>query len=775
MTAFILEIAFTFLMGVIVVFFWWVGKVKELYRQAGWWYIVAAFLLLFLGHLLAVCEYIPSVQNFLAGAPPFLGIFLEHLFGHLLAVLLLAIGMVKWIPSVVALNEARRKLQQSHDELEKKVEERTEYLEKINQRMKREIEERALIEGELRKFKTVCDRANYGVAISNLKEEIVYCNREFARMHGYLPEKVVGKNLSVFHNGEQAPSVKRLVEKIRREGGFSGEEVWHARKDGSVFPTLMTGAVIRDAGERPFLLAATAIDISSRKKREEEMVRLSSALAGLAEMVLITGLDHRIIYANPAAEKILGYAPEELVGRPASDIFEGIPGNPPHLDQVMEAEIVDGTWQGELLNRKKNGDLIDVHLTMTRLKNEKGSLIGYVGITRDITERIKAEKKIQEAYRIISRSPAIAFTWRNQPGWPIEFVSENVKNLFGYTAEEFMSGAVAYGDLIFPDDRERVMEEVSTFSSEAGRDEFTHKPYRIITRDGEPRWLNDWTYIVRNERGEITHYKGIVEDISEKRRAEEEIKTAYRELKGLKSQLIQAEKLSAIGLLAAGVAHELNSPLDGLMTLLRLNKKQSPEGSPAREQLAAMLNAAEHMAAIIRDLTSFARESTADFSEVDLNQVIESTLSFSGYQVMGRGISMTRKFSDDLLKINGDRGQLQQVVLNLLTNARDALIEGGVIRITTGNSPDNRSVIMEFHDSGVGIPKENLAKLFDPFFTTKKPGEGIGLGLSVVYGIVEDHGGEIVVKSKPGQGTTFTVRFPAGGREEDGPAQDNAG
>jgi PAS domain S-box-containing protein len=664
MTDLILEITRAVVIGVTLVFLWRAARKRDICRQEGWGYIIAGFSLLFFGAILAISHNFPTLSRYIVIGDTLYQAFLEQIVGYLIGFLLLAIGFVKWIPSVIVLNKIRRDLQKARDELEVKVAERTDHLKVVNEMLEREIAERVSVEDEMRKFKAICDRAGYGMAIVDLDGNIIYVNHSCAQMHGFTRGELFGKNLSLFHNREQMKRVNKLNDRLRRSGGYSVEEVWHLRKDGSCFPTLMSGVVIRDDEDNPLFMAATMIDISVRKRREEELARLSSALAGLSEMVIITDLDHRIIYANEATEVILGYRPEDMVGIAASQFFTDIPGNPEELAQRIATEAVRGAWQGEIFNRRSDGAIIQVYLTMSVLKEDDGRVMGYVGITRDITDRKQAENALRESM-------------------------EREKRLAG-------------------------------------------------------------------------------EKIEIERRRAEEIKKAYDELKNIKGQLIQSEKLSALGRLSAGLAHELNSPLDGIMTLLRLNNKKLAENSPESERNSAMLSAAEHMARIIKDLTSFARESNAVFAEINLNEVIESVLSFSSYQLTRDNISIVKNYSDCLKSIRGEKGQIQQVILNMITNARHAMPEGGTLTITTGNPKDDSYVFIKFIDTGRGIDKDDLDKIFDPFFTTKEPGEGVGLGLSVSYGIIETHQGEITIASEPGKGTTFTVTFPVWMGERDG-------
>lgn len=258
-----------------------------------------------------------------------------------------------------------------------------------------------------------------------------------------------------------------------------------------------------------------------------------------------------------------------------------------------------------------------------------------------------------------------------------------------------------------------------------------------------------------------------------RKKAEDEIKKLNAELKDRieertkelmvsQSQLVQAEKLSGIGLLSSGIAHELNSPLAGLLALLKLNKKKLDKNSDEYHNTKAMVEACEYMASIVKDLGNFARESKDEFSEINLNDMIKTTLSFAQQQLTKKKkpINISKEFAENLSKIRGNRSQLQQIVLNMITNARDAMPEGGEFIVRTRNSEDGSSAMMEFIDTGIGISEECKGKVFDPFFTTKEQGKGVGLGLSVVHGIVKRHKGKIFIESQPGKGTKFIIIFP---------------
>ena len=233
-----------------------------------------------------------------------------------------------------------------------------------------------------------------------------------------------------------------------------------------------------------------------------------------------------------------------------------------------------------------------------------------------------------------------------------------------------------------------------------------------------------------------------------------------REIKKTQDKLIKTEKLSSLGMLASGVAHEINNPLAGVLTLLRLRKKKLNKETDDYLDYLDMITACEHIAAIVTDLLSFSRDSKIKFSKLNINDAVDSSLNFILYQLIKSKIKVDKHLDPFLPFINGDKGKLQQVVVNLLSNAKDAMLDGGKITITTKISSNGKNVLLEITDTGIGIKKENLVKIFDPFFTTKEIGKGTGLGLAVSNGIIDKHNGKIFIESEAGYGTKFIITFP---------------
>jgi signal transduction histidine kinase len=232
----------------------------------------------------------------------------------------------------------------------------------------------------------------------------------------------------------------------------------------------------------------------------------------------------------------------------------------------------------------------------------------------------------------------------------------------------------------------------------------------------------------------------------------------------LERRLVQADKLTSIGLLAAGVAHEVNTPLAVISTYSQMLAKQISGDDQKARLLEKIAKQTFRASEIVNSLLNFSRTSTTDFVDLDLNRIIEETISLVEHQLNKSGIELQLRLSSPLPKIRGNSGKLQQVFLNLVLNARDAMAEGG--RLTVRTWSEAGFIHAEVADTGHGIAADHIARIYDPFFTTKGIRKGTGLGLSVTYGIVQEHNGIIEVESRPGAGARFRLEFPASAKEQ---------
>ena len=287
---------------------------------------------------------------------------------------------------------------------------------------------------------------------------------------------------------------------------------------------------------------------------------------------------------------------------------------------------------------------------------------------------------------------------------------------------------------------------------------------------GRKGWLSTTKVPLRDSNGKITGLVGIGRNITERKRAEEELRKSNQELKEVTAQLVQSEKLSALGELTAGVAHELNQPLNSIkiicQSILRDIQRNRLEEEDVEQDLTEAVNQVNKMAEIIDHMRVFTRRSEGLLKEmIDINIAIEGPFKLSGQQLKNYNIEVIKELSPDLLVI-GDPIRLEQVFMNLITNARNAVESSGKenkrIEIRTYKN-DNRQAVVEVKDNGVGIPEDLRERIFQPFFTTQAPGQGTGLGLSVARKIIEEHEGRIELESQVGEGTTFKVILPIAG------------
>jgi two-component system NtrC family sensor kinase len=247
------------------------------------------------------------------------------------------------------------------------------------------------------------------------------------------------------------------------------------------------------------------------------------------------------------------------------------------------------------------------------------------------------------------------------------------------------------------------------------------------------------------------------------RTLEDKVKQRTEELVAMQARVAHSERLASLGMLAAGIAHEINNPLGGILSLTALTLEDLPPDDPQRENLEEVVKQTERCRDIVRGLLEFSRQSRMTTELVDLNKALQETLSLITRQALFFNIEVIKNLDENLPVVLGDESQIQQVFMNIFMNAAQAMEERGTLTITTRRgSPDGCAEVL-VTDTGHGIPPDKLNRIFDPFFTTKQSGQGTGLGLSIAYGIVTRHGGSIAVKSEPGKGSTFTIRFPAAG------------
>jgi len=502
----------------------------------------------------------------------------------------------------------------------------------------------------------------------------------------------------------------------------------------------------------------------SKRKRAEKTLRntrnyLSNLFNYANAPIIVWDTKRRITRFNHAFEHMTGFSAGEVSGQELSILFPESSRNESlgKIQHTLSGEY----WKSvEIPILRKDGDVRTALWNSANVYAEDGvKVIATIAQGQDITDRKQAEHALLEAYSIINRSPAVVFLWKNAEEWPVEFASDNVKELFGYTVDEFRSGKVSYVATVHPDDVERVVEEVSTFGKEKERKEFFHEPYRIITKNGEVKWLDDRTYIRRDENGNITHYEGIVMDITDRMRIEE-----YK--KKLETQLQQAQKLESVGILAGGIAHDFNNILTTILGNVSLAKSEVTPENELFDLLSEAETASARAQTLTRQLLTFAKGGAPIKETASIKDILKESSSF-----VLRGSKSGCEFStsEDLWPAEVDVGQMSQVINNIVINANQAMPKGGIIQVAAENLiiedrhglpvKPGRYIRISITDQGVGIAQKHLLNIFDPYFTTKY--EGSGLGLATAYSIIKRHNGHITVESRLGVDTTFHIYLPA--------------
>ena len=600
-------------------------------------------------------------------------------------------------------------------------------------------------------------------------------NRNAEIITGYSADEMAKiKTLDLFE-GEDKKLIKEKIQEVF-DKGESCAEADLISKSGKKTRYYFTGH--RLAIDNKQYLVGMSIDIGELRKAEKALAFSEERFRILVENspigIYYSDFEGNIIYGNRKAEEIVGYKKEELIGKSFLKLDLLAPEDIMKAGKLLSLnKLGEATGPDEFTLNRKDGSTVNIEVicVIIIIKGENRIL----GMVQDITGRKKAVDALRESeekYRSLIEALQEGI-WVIDKHDKTTFVNKRMADMLGYAVDEMLGKRV----LAFMDERGRELCKQYLERRKQGINE--QHDFEFIKKDGNRLYVTMESSSIRDKDGNyISGVAGVI-DITDRKYVEEalikankEIETWNNELeKRIKekadeliksqNQLIQAEKMSAMGQMAGGVVHELNSPLVGLTIMINKHLGKANEGSHEHKEFTDMLKAVDHMARVIQDFSLFSRKSKGEFKTLGLNEVIEDTLSFSATRLKQRGVKVIKELSDKVPLIRGNKTELQQVVLNMLTNACDAMPKGGSLIVKTDALQDRHMAVMKFIDNGIGIEKENLDKIFDPFFTTKKEGEGTGLGLSVSYGIIKKHGGGISVESEPGKGTKFSIYLPA--------------
>jgi two-component system cell cycle sensor histidine kinase/response regulator CckA len=620
----------------------------------------------------------------------------------------------------------------------------------------RDITARRMAEEELVRLAAIVESSGDAIFSKDLSGEITSWNKGAESIYGYSKGEVIGKNIAILVPPERARETDKILDELRAGRAIHNFETVRKAKNGRLIDVSLTISPVLDSEGAIVGGSVIARDITAQK-RAEEALRKANETSIYASPIPIVAADteRRVTMWNPAAEALFGWSEEEVVGKPNPTI-------PPEafLDATqLHKELLSGQilTNREMQRQKRDGSRVTVNLSAAPIRDASRNVKGIVGFLIDITQQRQAQEGLQRAeqkYRTIYEN-AVEGIYQSTPDGKYISANPALVRMMGFGSEAELIDAVkdirAQG-YVNPEVRDEFVKALKAHGS-------VHKfEYQAYRKDGKTIWVSENARVVLSDQGNIHHFEGTIQDI-----------TQHRELE---QQLRQMQKIEAIGRLAGGVAHDFNNILMAISSYAELLARKLTDDK-MRSYLDEVVKATDRGSSLTQGLLTFSRKQVSSPKIVDLNSIISEQLKMLE-RLIPENIEVSFIPGTGTECVKADPGQLEQVIMNLVINARDAMQNGGRLvletsnalldsacAISAGGSNTGQYVMLAVGDNGCGMDAETKSHIFEPFFTTKEQGKGTGLGLATVFGIVKHSGGQIVVHSEPGLGTTFKIFFPS--------------
>ena len=631
----------------------------------------------------------------------------------------------------------------------------------------RDVTDRKRAEEALRlsekRFRDIAENEAEWVWEVDAQGKYTYSSPVVEKLLGYKPEEVLNKHFYDLFLPDQRQELKQAA-----LAAFAAKRPFrefinpNLHKNGQIVWLSTSGVPILD--ELGNLLGYRGADIDITKPRQaEEALRLSEARFRAIFEYAPVGIGMadpagRVLQTNQALQALLGYSADEIKAIILQEIT--YPDDWPETRRLL-GELLAGKRRHYSIEKRllrKDGGIVWAQVMVALLRDPRGEPQYLLGTLIDLTARKQAEAELRQSeqrFRLMAETIQDVF-WLAPPDLSeMVYVSPAYEPIWGRTCQELYQFPQSFMEAIHPEDRERVMSEIAATRRE--NIPWSHE-YRIIKPDGAVRWIHDRGFPVRYDQGRVLMFTGVATDITER--------------KALEQQLLQAQKMEAVGRLAGGVANDFNNLLMAITGYGELMRAKVLKGDPLYDHLENILKAGDRAAALTQQLLTFSRRQIVYPQLVDLNRVLLD-LEPMLRRLIGEDLDLEVLTGKDPGVVKADPGHLGQIIMNLVVNARDAMPQGGRLTLKLapvefkesqhtrfGLAPPGPYVMLEVRDTGIGMDEATQAHAFEPFFTTKESGKGTGLGLSTVYGIVKQSGGYLVLASEPGAGSTFTIYLP---------------
>ena len=590
----------------------------------------------------------------------------------------------------------------------------------------------------------------------------LYLSDEASRIFGLPPQELVDASEKLLFSVH--PDDKGIVKKSLDDAlsGVKPFEVEHRllMKDGTERVVYERGIVIRDATGNAIRMAGTVQDVTVRRHREDVLRKnerlLQSVFDNTAAVIYVKDVQGRHILVNKQFEKLFHLRQGEAEGKTNYDLW------PPEVADALWAndrKIIETKTSLKVEECVELDDGLHTYISVKLpLCDSGGNVYAVCGISTDITESRKMHEQLRKLSQAVDQTVVSVII--TDTGGTIEFVNPKFSQITGYSREEAIgkNPRILKSGKIPPETYKNLWDTI--IAGKAWQGELCNKK-----KTGEHYWELAQITPMKNEEGKITGYLAIKEDITD-------IKHAQQEQVALREQLYHAQKLESVGRLAGGIAHDFNNVLMAIAGYGNLIQMEEECIQTTHNYVKKLLDASDRAVKLTQALLTFSRKQPILLKPVNLNDVVARAEHLLA-RLLGEDIRLEKRLAPNNLIVHADTGQMDQVLMNLTANARDAMPDGGTLTIATaalepddecirrlGLKEDNTYTVLSVSDTGMGMDEETRKRIFEPFFTTKEVGKGTGLGLAIIHGIVQQHQGMVEVQSEPGKGTTFKVYLP---------------